>query len=127
MLEHRAEHPARARYDAVAADLEGGPVRTSQMFGMPCLKALGKAFAGYHGESMVFKLRGPHHAAALGLPGAHLFDPSGRGRPMQAWVVVPFGAADAWPELAEAALGFALGADSAPAAVEPRANRPSES
>ena len=41
---------------------------------------------------------------ALGLDGAHLFDPGGRGRPMKEWVVVPPAHAVRWAELAEAAL-----------------------
>jgi hypothetical protein len=74
------------------------------MFGMPTLKLDGKALAGIYGEAMVFKLADDAHAEALGLPGAHLFDPSGMGRPMKAWVVVPPAHADRWEDLAELAL-----------------------
>ena len=94
----------RAAYEAVVADMTPSPATASKMFGMPCLKsAEGKAFAGLYQDAMVFKLRGPDHARALGLPGAHLFDPSGM-RPMKDWVVVPADSAGVWPELAEAAL-----------------------
>src|SRR5215469_8446376 len=92
-------------FDSVADELTASSdtVR-SQMFGMPCLKRGGKAFAGdYHG-SMVFKLRGEAHSQALALAGAHLFDPSGRDRPMKEWVVIPAEYAARWPEFSRHAL-----------------------
>lgn len=99
----------RAMYEETATDL----VATSEasrgtMFGMPCLKENGKAFAGYYEEAMVFKLGAPEHATALGLAGARLFDPSGR-RPMKEWVVVPAEHAASWPALARAARRHTLG------------------
>ena len=74
------------------------------MMGMPTLFAGGKGFAGLYGDSMVFKLDGAAHAAALALTGASLFDPSGMGRPMKAWVQVPLDHATQWPEFAGQAL-----------------------
>ena len=91
-------------YEAVAAGLAAHGVQASSMFGMPTLKLDGKALAGVHGDAMVFKLSGEAHADALRLPGAHLFDPSGMGRPMKAWVVVPAEQAEEWERLAELAL-----------------------
>ena len=95
----------RERYDAIAESLvaEGG-ASAARMMGMPILKKGGKAFAGYGSGSMTFKLRGPVHAEALGLAGAHLFDPSGMGRPMKEWVEVPAAAAEEWKRLARAAM-----------------------
>jgi hypothetical protein len=95
---------AQAAYDRVVAELTAESAVAGKMFGMPCLKVGGKAFAGYFEGDMVFKLRGVHHERALGLPGAHLFDPSGRGRPMKEWVQVPSDSADKWSGLGEAAL-----------------------
>jgi hypothetical protein len=96
---------SRARYDAVAAELIASlDAQPGMMFGMPCLKYHSKAFAGFAEDAMVFKLAGPTHAAALALAGAHVFDPSGRGRPMRAWVVVPRAHTDRWPEFGRAAL-----------------------
>jgi hypothetical protein len=92
-------------YGAVSAQLaqESGAT-AGQMMGMPTLYVAGKAFAGLYGDAMVFKLAGSDHAGALGLAGAALFDPSGAGRPMKAWVQVPLANAAEWPRLAGAAI-----------------------
>ena len=96
-----------ARYNAVAEELVAtSPAVAGKMFGMPCLKNNGKAFAGFYQDAMVFKLSGSRHAEALALPGARLFDPTGRGRPMREWVEVPVEHASRWPELARAALRY---------------------
>ena len=63
-------------------------------------------FAGLWGENLVFKLADPAHAEALALPGAHLFDPSGRNRPMKEWVAVPVSQSKRWPGLARAAFDY---------------------
>ena len=98
---------ARAEYDAVASELTATSSAISgQMFGMPCLKNNGKAFAGYYHGAMVFKLGAPVHAGALALAGARLFDPSGLGRPMKEWVVVPDEHVSRWSEFAREALHY---------------------
>lgn len=100
---------AAEHYQDLAQELavaEG--IRPSSMFGMPTLKAGSRAFAGLTGEAMVFKLSGDAHGRALGLPGAHLFEPM-EGRPMREWVVVPEAEAGRWPELARAALAYVRG------------------
>lgn len=74
-----------------------------QMFGKPCFKIAGKAFAAFFQDAMVFKLTGRDHARAIGLEGAILFDPSGKGRAMREWVQVPHAHKNLWPELAVAA------------------------
>jgi hypothetical protein len=58
----------------------------SQMFGKPCLKLNGKAFAAWHQDAMVFKLKGDNREAALKLKGAKMWDPSGKNRPMKEWI-----------------------------------------
>jgi hypothetical protein len=101
----------QARYEEIADDLaaQNDDVTLGQMMGMPAIKRGGKMIGGFaRGEgAMVFKL--PDQAAretALGLDGAHLFDPSGgRRAPMREWVVVPAAHADRWPELARQAVG----------------------
>jgi hypothetical protein len=53
---------------------------------------------------MTFKLGPVALAEALRIEGAHQFDPSGLGRPMKAWVVVPADQAVEWERLAKLAL-----------------------
>ena len=99
---------SRAEYDAVVSEIMASSSATSgSMFGMPCLKDRGKAFAGYYNGAMAFKLGAPRHAEALALSGARLFDPSGR-RPMKEWVEVPAEYASRWLELARDALHYVV-------------------
>jgi hypothetical protein len=100
---------ARARYDELVDDLvaQSDDVEATKMMGMPSVKRNGKLVAGFAetANAMTFKLTDPAaHAGALALEGAELFDPSGRGRPMKAWVQVPAAHADRWPKLAGQAL-----------------------
>jgi hypothetical protein len=98
-------------FDSVADELTAtSDTVRSQMFGMPCLKRSGKAFAGDYQGAMVFKLRGEAHSQALALAGAHLFDPSGRDRPMKEWVVIPAEYSTRWPEFSRHALDAASSA-----------------
>ncbi len=97
----------RERYDdivdAICAWHE--EARSSQVFGMPCVKRSGKVVFGFSRTGMVFKLTEPAvHARALGLAGAHLFDPSGRGESFRQWVVVPPQQEAEWEALAYEAL-----------------------
>ncbi|MFO0594712.1 MAG: hypothetical protein U0228_05395 [Myxococcaceae bacterium] len=103
-------------WDALGQSLGARGVQVSAMFGMPALKLNGKAFGGLFGNSAVLKLRGEVHATALGLKGAELFDPSGMGRPMKEWVVVPFAHRAKWAELAGVALELCAGDAKKPAA-----------
>lgn len=91
-------------YDALAAETAVLGVERGAMFGMPSLKANGKAFAGVFGDALVFKLSGAAHEKAIALAGAALFDPSGMGRAMKEWVVVPYAHKKKWEELGHAAL-----------------------
>jgi len=100
---------AKERYEHVADLLALRPgVSKSQMFGMPCVKVNGKAFASLNGERMVFKLSGEEHGRALGLEGARLFEPMA-GRAMKEWVEVPLEQSAAWQKLAESALAYVSG------------------
>ncbi len=78
----------------------------SQMFGKPCFKVDGKAFACFFNDEMVFKLAGDIHAEAVNLKGAKLFDPSGKGRAMKEWVQVPFAHAARWEHYATQAANY---------------------
>ncbi|MFI6510507.1 hypothetical protein ACIBCT_23125 [Streptosporangium sp. NPDC050855] len=99
---------AEEDFEQVGAELADLGVRISGMMGSPALKDReGKVFASLQRDgAMVFRLvrDTPEHAAALRLAGASLFDPSGKGREMKDWVVVPHSSAGTWTDLAEAAL-----------------------
>lgn len=92
------------RYDEIATGLEAAGVKASSMFGMPTLKRNGKAIGGLWGDAMTFKLSPDAVADALRIDGVHPFDPSGLGRPMKAWVVVPLAQSGEWERLAQLAL-----------------------
>jgi len=92
------------RYEEIAAGLVGAGVKASSMFGMPTLKRNGKAIGGLWGDAMTFKLAPDAVAEALRIEGTNHFDPSGRGRPMKAWVVVPVEQSGEWERLAQLAL-----------------------
>jgi hypothetical protein len=109
MDRHPISDATRRRYDAIAATLEGVGVRASSMFGMPTLKLDGKAIGGLWGDAMTFKLAPDALADALRIEGAQQFDPSGLGRPMKAWVVIPLAQSGEWERLARLALA-AIGA-----------------
>jgi len=80
-----------------------------QLFGKPCYKIGGKAFACFFEDCMVFKLSDDAHSNALARDGAQLFDPSKKGRPMKEWVQVPFDYADQWGNWANSALAYVKG------------------
>lgn len=92
------------RYQQIGESLND--VVSSQMFGKPCLKTGGKAFVCFAQDEMVFKLPKAQVEQALLLPGAHLFDPSGKGRPMKEWVQIPAGSAGQWEHYAQLALDY---------------------
>ena len=78
----------------------------SQMFGKPCYKINGKAFVAFFQNDMVFKLAADQLSEALALAGAHLFDPSGKGRPMKEWVQIPSAHIHTWSRFTVAAYDF---------------------
>ena len=90
MTSNRDTDPESA-YNEVAEHLEAKDpsVQRGKMFGMPTIKAGGKAIAGLHGDDMVFKLPDEkERERALEIEGAHLFEPM-EGRAMKEWVQVP--------------------------------------
>ena len=100
---------AQALFDELATEIVNSTTaKKSKMFGMPSLTCNGKAFAGLHGEVMVFKLAEPARSEALALDGAKLFDPMG-GRPMKEWVQLPVEHAAQWLTFARAALKYVAG------------------
>ena len=96
--------PEEQHYHAIAQKLDGA--QQGQLFGKPCYKINGKAFVCFFENEMVFKLTGTAHREALSLPGAKLFDPSGKKRPMKEWVQVPGDHSEKWLGLAQSAMAY---------------------
>lgn len=78
-------------------------VTQGSLFGMTCLKRGKKAFAGSFDGGLVVRLDEEGAEKALGIDGAKPFDPSGKGRPMKGWVVLPASAKRRWASFARAA------------------------
>lgn len=101
---------ANTEYEKLIASLSGKEgITVSQMFGKACLKVDGKAFIAQHKETVVFKLSNTHHEKAISLPGAVLWDPSGKGRPMKEWVALPASESKVFKSLSAAALAYVSG------------------
>ncbi|HEY7598091.1 MAG TPA: hypothetical protein VH969_33455 [Actinophytocola sp.] len=97
------QEPLSQLQDHLGADR----VSVSAMFGKPALTDHnGKAFACLLDGEVAFRLGrdSAAHAEALGLDGSHLFDPSGKDRPMKDWVSVPPTHANRWADFARFAL-----------------------
>lgn len=93
--------------DGLVTQLGPYGVRASTLFGEPALMDVeGKTFACLHGGELACRLgQGTRaHAEALGMGDAHLFDPSGTGRPMHDWVSLPAAHSARWAEFASAAM-----------------------
>jgi len=100
------EDDPRAAFVA-AGNVVSGAVE-SVAFGAPCFKLDTKVFCWFSGGEIVCRLDPEGVAEALTCEGARLFDPSGRGKPMKAWVQIPFDHAHEWADWAQraaAALG----------------------
>jgi hypothetical protein len=95
--------------DLVSSLADQAGVEPGQMFGKACLKIHGKAFLAQHMEAVVFKLTGPQHAQAIGLAGAKLWDPSGKGRPMREWIALPVAQSGYFDSFASAAMEYVSG------------------
>jgi hypothetical protein len=99
---------AQSQFDAISEALAAKrEVSAGSLFGKACIKLGSKAFAAFHKDEMVFKLVGDKQKEIMALKGAHLWDPSGAGRPMKEWTCLPVAHSKLWPELAEKALAHA--------------------
>ncbi|HET7377785.1 MAG TPA: hypothetical protein VFK30_13815 [Anaerolineae bacterium] len=94
-------------YTAVVnALLTDNRVIESQMFGMPCVKIGGKAFAGLFKNNLVVKIGASRTAELLKSKAGRQFDPSGMKRPMKEWVMIKSASSKEWIELAGEAKKF---------------------
>ncbi len=83
-------------------------VEIGKWFGKPCLKSNKKVFVVLWGQELVFKLTGDAHAEAMEYPGAHLFDPRGKGHAMKEWVQVPTSDQKIIQQLSEQAFAYVV-------------------
>lgn len=98
---------AAAEYEKLVGQYaKDADVVAGQMFGKPCLKVSGKAFVARQSDVIAFKLSGAQHQKAMGVPGAALWDPSGKGRPMKEWVALPATASRGFRAFATAAYEY---------------------
>jgi len=81
-------------------------VDIGKWFGSPCAKTHNKVFAILWGRDVAFKLTGDANAEALRIPGARLFDPQGKNRPMKEWVKIPADQASLWERFAQLAFDY---------------------
>ncbi|MEJ7633868.1 MAG: hypothetical protein WKF39_03580 [Aeromicrobium sp.] len=97
---------AEERFDEIVDDLAPRGVLPGALFGSRSLTYEGKAFASFGHGRLAIKLVGgsPEHSETLALEGAEPFDPSGKGRPLKEWVLVPASQEQEWPRLAAAGL-----------------------
>ncbi len=97
-----------AHFEAFAADivLFHDDIDQGSLFGMPCLRVHGKAFAGSYDGGVAFKLPAARYKEVRRLPGVTAFDPSGDGKPMGTWLVVPSPYRQQWRALADESIAF---------------------
>jgi hypothetical protein len=99
---------AETAYEDIVAELTAKKdVTVGNLFGKACVKLGTKAFVAFHKNEMVFKLAAAGQKEIAGLKGAHLWDPSGAGRPMKEWTCLPEIHAKKWSEFAGQALKYA--------------------
>ena len=78
--------------DDLLTRFSGEGIVAGRMFGSYAILLDGKVIATFHAERAVFKLGRESHLLVDGLDdGLHLFDPSGKKRPMKDWLVVDDG------------------------------------
>lgn len=97
---------AESVFEELATELAPGGAVTGKMFGARSINLRNKAFACLQGEIIALRLGAGSaaHSAALALPGARLWDPSGMKRPFKDWVAVPPTGAAELSDLAASAL-----------------------
>lgn len=93
--------------ELVAAHAASDPaVVAGKLFGKECAKCDGAAFILYFRGDIVFRLGEARAAALAAGAGGQLFDPSGKGRPMKAWVQLDSRHRRIFKPLSDEAKGF---------------------
>jgi TfoX/Sxy family transcriptional regulator of competence genes len=93
-------------YRRVVEELRADPeVSEALMMGMPSLKRGSKMFGGYRDGELLVKVGRERVDELVAAGRARPFDPSGAGRPMKDWALVPE-PDDDWLALADEARAF---------------------
>ena len=93
-------------YRRVVHELRADPeVSEALMMGIPSLKRGSKMFGGYRDGELLVKIGRDRVDELIAAGRARPFDPSGAGRPMKDWALVPE-PADDWIALADEARVF---------------------
>ncbi len=96
---------ARNTFDNISKEMKNTYLSsTGQMFGKPCLKANGKAYAVLSGDDMAFKV-GENAVASSKIKGAGVWNLNGKN--WKEWLVVPSASKKQWSKLTIKALDFA--------------------
>jgi len=96
---------ARSQFDMIAGYFERAhEVQTGLLYGKPCLRLNGDAFAAYALDGLALRLHGRSLAQALQLPGVKTWDPLRPDHAAPGWVLIPAEQALRWDRLALDAL-----------------------
>jgi len=100
----------QAVYERLLASRGGADVERGKLFGALSFRVHGHSVGCIMRGVVAFKLGAgsPELLDALGVPGAELFDPSGRHRPFKDWVALPLAEEPRFEELLEQAVAAAL-------------------
>lgn len=107
-MDERAQQ--QAVYERLLASRAGADVGRGTLFGALSFRVNGHSVGCIMRGVVAFKLAGGRGelADALAIPGAELFDPSGRGRPFREWVALPIAEEPHFERLLEQAVAIAL-------------------
>lgn len=98
-------------FDRLVEELTPAGAVDGKMFGARAITLQQKAFACLKNDQIALKLGAdtPEHAAALALPGAELWDPSGKHKPFKDWVALGLDQDAELSDLAASALEYLAG------------------
>jgi hypothetical protein len=101
------QHPAQKAFDALTEELaRTKKAEMARMFGKQCMTYRGNGFMAFSDGDLALKLSGQTREDALRLEGSRLWDPSGQGRAMKEWVLIPSVHAPKWSGLAQKSLEY---------------------
>jgi len=125
---------ARSQFDMIAGYFERAhEVQVGLLYGKPCMRLNGDAFAAYALDGLALRLHGRSLAQALQMPGVKTWDPLRPDHAAPGWVLIPAEQVLRWDRLAldalrcareasEGRVSYAVPAPPAPPAQEAAAS-----